>query len=116
MKDESKAHTREMILPLFAAIINNWKKEAGYPKGYKIAAGFWGSFFVNMVLSRGMEIPEYEKGLIENSIKFVDQWLFIGKNLNFVRIASMQLPHILRRARGKFLPWSECDKFKIFNT
>ena len=114
MKEYSQAHTRKIILPQYAEIINKWKTLAGAPLGIKILQGFWGAFLGSMLLYRGKNAYRVWEP-VSKSIEFVDQWLFIGQTIQLAN-QQMPTPHILRRATGKFLPWSECEKFEMFNT
>ena len=68
--------------------------------GEKIAAGYFGVPFSHY--------SEATKKKLSKSIKYVDQWLFIGLSLGIE--GDLQKHEILKRAFGEFLPLSDKDK------
>ena len=48
-------------------------------------------------------------------IKYVHQWYFIGVTLD-IAITNYKIRDILKKATGKFVPWSEANKWYFFNS
>ena len=51
-----------------------------------------------------------ENRIKKHIIKYVNQWYFIGATLD-IAITQFKIPDILKKATGKFVPWSEANKW-----
>ena len=98
--NESIETTRDEILPQYSALSFQWKELTALPLKEKIEDGYFGH-----------ALPFYseaQKKKLSKSIKFVNQWLFMGKQGTFV--AGLRKHPILKRANGDFLPMTDEEK------
>ena len=51
-----------------------------------------------------------ENRIKKHIIKYVNQWYFIGATLD-IAITTFKTHNILKKATGKFVPWSEANKW-----
>ena len=98
--NESIETTRNEILPQYSFLSIHFSSSTALSLEEKIADGYFGyplQFY-----------SEAHKKKISKSIKFLNQWLFIGKQGFFV--AGLTKHPILKRAKGDFLPMTDEDK------
>jgi len=94
--------THELILKKYAEVVNEWTKIKSEPVYKKL---FIGTDWLSML---NLEMEEILK--IRRKIKFVNQWLFIRLTFDIVK-TGVQHASKLKMARGKFVPWSEANKW-----
>ena len=94
--------TQKHILPAYVEHINNWKNLTSVPNEEKLERG------TGWLLYAGLDRETFE--LIRKQFKFVNQWFFISITKHIVR-EGFGLPDTLKMARGKFVPWSEAQKW-----
>ena len=56
---------------------------------------------------------EAEYKIKKHIMKYVNQWYFIGST-QYIVGRTYKVPDILKRARGKFVPWSEAKRWYFF--
>ena len=103
IQNVSSEATRSNILPRYAKPINNWANIVKKPFREKLEGGLLKYFELF-----GLRRKQLEK--ISSSIKFVNQFWFIEKTRKIAGYG-IENSDILKMARGKFIPWSEANKW-----
>ena len=94
--------THKRILEIYAEYINKWKALFYIPVDEKLNKGtYWLKY---------LDLKKEEVVKIRSKIKFVNQWVFIEATERIV-ISGLQHANILKMAKGKFVPWSEAEKW-----
>ena len=95
--------TRQVILPQYGRSINNWPRIKKLSKEKKQSEGLF-----SVMEYRGEDINiEFQK-----LVKYLDQWYFMAKTVSLVGTV-YERPTILKKAKGKFVPWSEADEWYV---
>ena len=86
---------------MYSVLSFQWEMLTALPLEEKIANGYFGYPLFSY--------SEAQKKKLFKSVKFVNQWLYIGKQVTYVATGLKNHP-ILKRAKGVFLPMSDEDK------
>ena len=95
--------TRNQILPDFVEIISDWPKIVSTWDWFKFGRGYlW------VISNLDSDTQKKVKKII--SAQFINQWYFMGLTKDKVS-TTYETPPILKQATGKFLPWSDANKW-----
>ena len=97
-----------IVLKKYAVEIKEYMdNKRNVTKAEKIGGGIIGMVLILSNPSNISAIPEEQ---IMRDVKYIDQWFFMAKTVQFVT-TGINIQPILRKSMGKFLPWSVAESW-----